>query len=399
MRTSSTYRYDEEGNRRRVAELRLRGVEVWGPERVYIDPEVPLDRVEPGAILIQARVHGQRCYISSGSVIGTSGTAVLENSQIGEGAELGAGSYCGATLLAGAKVRGFAEIRPGTLVEEEAEVAHNVGLKNTIFTVAVVAGSNINFCDAFVTGGTSRQDHSEIGSGAVHFNFSPQRDKFGSLFGDATGVLLRSTRIFIGGNSGIVAPVTIAFGAVIPAGMVVRSDVAARQVHSSSEVGGGNAVDRGLRRKLLSTAKLVGNLHALALWYRDVRSSGTSESEGILFEAAAEQIHANIAHRVREVDGTLGRIPINLRNDEESNHWRKEQQYIITRRDDIQRKLTQVPSMQVPKVFLDEYKSLRAGRTHIASLRALSDSAASLAMHWLTEVAVYTELAIHELLD
>jgi hypothetical protein len=117
-----------------------------------------------------------------------------------------------------------------------------------------------------------------------------------------------------------------------------------------------------------------------------------------LFDAAAEQINANVAHRVRELDGTLGRIPVSQRNDERSNHRRKEQQYIITRRYDIQRMLTEVPSMQVPKLFLDEYKSLRAGRTHIASLRALSDPAASLAMHWLTEVAGYTELAIHQLL-
>src|SRR5204863_1943267 len=125
-------------------------------------------------------------------------------------------------------------------IEEEAEVAHNVGLKNTIFTVAVVAGSNINFCDAFVTGGTSRRDHSEIGSGAVHFNFSPQRDKFGSLFGHAIGVLLRSPGIFIGGNSGIVAPVSIGFGAVIPAGVIIRSGE--EQAYGISETAGGNAV-------------------------------------------------------------------------------------------------------------------------------------------------------------
>jgi bifunctional UDP-N-acetylglucosamine pyrophosphorylase / glucosamine-1-phosphate N-acetyltransferase len=56
----------------------------------------------------------------------------------------------------------------------------------------------------------------------MHFNFSPKRDKFASTFGDVRGVLLRSPRIFVGGNSGIVAPCELSFGEVIPAGTVLR---------------------------------------------------------------------------------------------------------------------------------------------------------------------------------
>ena len=83
----------------------------------------------------------------------------------------------------------------------------------------------INFCDALLTGGTSRSDHSEIGSGAVHFNFDPRGDKWGSLFGDVRGVLLKSAPIFLGGQCGLVAPLHVDFGAVTAAGSIVRRDV------------------------------------------------------------------------------------------------------------------------------------------------------------------------------
>src|SRR5215470_18050413 len=96
--------YNEQENRSRISRLVERGVRVWGPERVYIGEDVSLDRI-------------------------------------------GAGAYEHCVLLSGAKTRGFAELREGTVLEEEAEIAHNVGLKNTVFTIAVVAGSCINYCD------------------------------------------------------------------------------------------------------------------------------------------------------------------------------------------------------------------------------------------------------------
>ena len=37
----------------------------------------------------------------------------------------------------------------------------------------VTIGSLVNFCDLLMAGGSSRQDHSEVGSGYIHFNFTP----------------------------------------------------------------------------------------------------------------------------------------------------------------------------------------------------------------------------------
>ena len=124
-----------------------------------------------------------------------------------------------------------AHVRPGTLLEEEAGGAHAVGLKQTIFLSFVTAGSLINFCDGLMAGGTSRKNHSEIGSSYIHFNFTPHQDKATpSLIGDVPrGVMLDQPPIFLGGQGGLVGPVRIAYGTVIPAGTICRQDILRRR--------------------------------------------------------------------------------------------------------------------------------------------------------------------------
>lgn len=70
-----------------------------------------------------------------------------------------------------------AHVRGGTILEEEANGAHTVGLKQTILMPFVTLGSLINFCDVLLAGGTSRTNHSEVGSSYIHFNFTPDGDK------------------------------------------------------------------------------------------------------------------------------------------------------------------------------------------------------------------------------
>ena len=84
--------------------LRSSGVNVSSPERVYIGPEVQLHLIEPEAVLVQGIIRGKNTIIGAGACIGTSGTTVLQDVQVGRDVELGAGSYRGATLLDGAKV-------------------------------------------------------------------------------------------------------------------------------------------------------------------------------------------------------------------------------------------------------------------------------------------------------
>jgi hypothetical protein len=82
---------------------------------------------------------------------------------------------------------------------------------------------------SLMAGGTSRSNHSEVGSSFVHFNFTPRQDKATpSLFGDVPGgVLLDRLPIFLGGQGGVAGPVRMAYGTILAAGSICRKDVLA----------------------------------------------------------------------------------------------------------------------------------------------------------------------------
>ena len=103
-------------------------------------------------------------------------------------------------LLTKARIGSNGHVRAGTLLEEEASTAHAVGLKQTILTSFATLGSLINCCDCLISGGRSRTNHTEVGSGFIHFNFTPwgeSGDKATpSLIGGVPqGVFLREQRI------------------------------------------------------------------------------------------------------------------------------------------------------------------------------------------------------------
>ena len=387
-------RYDEGGNRLRIARLSDRGVNVWGSDRVYIGDEVPLESIEPGATIYQATITGEKTYVGKDASIGRSGHARVHDCQIGRDCEIGAGTYDGATLLEGATVRGFAELRPGTLLEEEVEAAHSVAFKNTVLTATCVTGSLINYCDLFMSGGKSRSDHTEVGSGVVHFNFDPRQDKWGSLLGDVRGVLLRSAPVFVGGQVGLVAPIHVDFGAVVAAGSIVRHDVGPGCVHF--EVARTQHIDgfdreiyTGLKRKILSTAKLVGNLWALSAWYAEVRAPFADSDQAVLYEAAREQIQRHIDERVKRIGKVIGKLPRSLEKSHATMRaeLRAEHEMLIEEQSHIEGALIRPSSAATPESFLQEYELARKTKNHLESIRAISDERAEMAANWLAELA------------
>jgi UDP-N-acetylglucosamine/UDP-N-acetylgalactosamine diphosphorylase len=369
------FEYDEVSNKSRVFGLRERGVQVWSDARVFVAADVPLDAIESGATLMNAVIRGPETRIGAGSQIGTSGTAMMENVQAGQDVELGAGTYSECVLLDRVKIRGFAELRAGTVLEEEAELGHNVGLKNTIFTAAVVAGSCINFCDIFVTGGRARDDHTEIGSGSVHFNFAPTRNKFASLIGDVTGVLMRSEPVFIGGNSGIVAPASLVFGTLVPAGTIVRQhlvDAATRSQFGDRQ--------RIFAAKLSLALNFIANLTAYAAWYTGVRLSAASPRESVLYRGVLRLVRINLDRRHNELMNFLNRV-IN----------RKDRDPILIECAAKALQLTQpwdpaVSISNVPESFAHSYQNLRQKLTHSQAIKALSSADAALAADWLGSI-------------
>ena len=398
FRVSSQQTYDEAGNRERVARLSAMGVDVWGAERVYIAADVVLEKIEPGASLVNAAISGSDTCIGRGSRVGVSGHARVENCQLGRDVELGAGSYQDATLLDSVRVRGFAEIREGTLLEEYVDVAHSAAFKNTILTATVVTGSLINFCDLFMSGGTSREDHSEVGSGAIHFNFDPRGDKWGSLIGDATGVLLRSAPIFIGGNSGLVGPVAVDFGAVVAAGSIVRRDVGANRVHveamRSQEPQPFNRERYALLgRKFIHTARLVGTLYALDAWYEQVRLPFAPEDRKPLYEAARRRIHRHIAERARRLQKIIGKLGRSLKkweqvSGESGARCIGEHRLLMANREPIDKAfLEPAPHPAPPEELLEAYQTGNTSAGHVARVRDLDDAVASAGADWLRAVA------------
>lgn len=265
----------------RLADLAARGVEIVDARQTYVDAAVRPERIHAGAVIHPgSRLCGARSFLAPGAELGREGPMTAIDCVLGQGARLDGGYANGAVLLRGASAGSCGHLREGTLLEEEASTAHTVGLKHTILLSFVTVGSLVNFCDALMAGGTSRQDHSEIGSGYIHFNYTPwgsRGDKATpSLVGDVPrGVLLRQRRVFLGGSGGMVGPRQVGFGALAGAGQVLRKDVPedrlvvqpARALDQPLDAG---TLDASEPRAARNT-RYIGELHALRAWYSEVR--------------------------------------------------------------------------------------------------------------------------------
>jgi len=262
--------------------LQSRGVTFLAPETSYVAADVNPDRIASGVTIYPGcRLSGAELSVGPGCAIGAEAPATVTNCQLGAKVHLAGGFFERATFLEGFKAGSGAHVRPGCLFEEESSIAHTVGVKQTVFFPWVTSGSLINFCDCLMAGGTSRKNHSEIGSSYIHFNFTPHQDKAtASLIGDVPrGVLLNQPPIFLGGQGGLVGPSVIEYGTVIPAGQIWRGDVTepgrlvAKPAFRSAinvpyDVRQYPSVERVLRNNLL----YIGNILALDLWYRVFRA-------------------------------------------------------------------------------------------------------------------------------
>src|SRR5512136_2721472 len=207
-----------------------KGVDIPNPWTLDIGNEVDPERISGNGVTIYpgCRIYGKSTVISAGAKIGYEGPVTIDDCQIGPNVELKAGYFNKAVFLEKSNMGLGAHVREGCILEEEANGAHCVGIKQTILFPFVTLGSLINFCDCLMAGGTSRRDHSEVGSSYIHFNFTPDGNKTtASLFGDVPrGVMLNQRPIFLGGQGGVVGPVRLGYGTVVAAGSILRDDIA-----------------------------------------------------------------------------------------------------------------------------------------------------------------------------
>ena len=278
--------------------LQGRGIVVPAPETVFISPDVDLELIAEGVVIHPGcRILGNSTSIGPGCVLGEETPASVSDCRLGCRVRLKGGFFASSVFLDDVSLGSESHVRPVCLFEESVRSGHATGFKHTVLFPFVTAGSLVNFCDVLMAGGTGAGDYSEIGSSFVHFNYTPHGDKAtASLIGDVPqGVLLDQPRIFLGGQGGLVGPLRLAYGSILPAGVVCREDeIRPSQIlfPSRGMPDGVRSCARGRRRDmarcLRNNLHYLGNLWALHEWYRYARRYSMS---GNPFSAAC---HAGV---------------------------------------------------------------------------------------------------------
>jgi len=264
-----------------VTALINKGVQIPNPASVHISDDVNPDRISGNNVVIYSgcKIMGKQTLILKNCQIGYEAPATLENTLVGANTQLKGGFFKKAVFAGDNSFGSGAHVRQGTILEEQANAAHTVGLKQTILFPFVTLGSLINFCDCFMAGGTSRKDHSEVGSSFIHFNYTPNQDKATpSMMGDVhNGVMLQSQPIFLGGQGGLVGPVRIEYGCMTAAGSIIRKN----ELKKDRLMLGGGFRDISIKRQphvyknishiFNNNIHYIASLIALKYWYHHVR--------------------------------------------------------------------------------------------------------------------------------
>lgn len=297
-----------------------KGVKIPCPESVEIGDDINPDRISGDNVIIHSgcKLYGPKTLILPGVKLGNETPATINDCQIGKNVKLSGGYFFDSTFLENSSMGSGAHIRQACLLEEGARGAHTVGLKQTILFPFVTLGSLINFCDCLMAGGTDSENHSEVGSSYIHFNYTQNQDKAtASLIGDIPrGVMINQKPIFLGGQGGMVGPVTIEYGTIVAAGTVVRKDIN----KPDTMLLGNPAIARSmpfhanlysnLPRIIKLNINYIASLIALRAWYINIRSLFFREKfEKELYKGAVEKLDAAIDERLKQLKKIAEKMP------------------------------------------------------------------------------------------
>ena len=390
----------------RVRELIHRGVKIPAPHSVDIGDEVDLSRIAASGAVIYpgCRIYGGGTFIGAGVKLGYEAPVTIDDCQIGPHVELKGGFFRGAVLSEGVVFGSGAQVREGTILEEGARSAHTVGLKQTLLFPFVTLGSLINFCDCLMAGGTSRQNHSEVGSSYVHFNYTPNQDKAtASLIGDVPrGVMLNQDPIFLGGQGGVVGPCRLAFGTVATAGTILRRDEPrpGRLIHSGKNRPSNTPFVPGLyrnfKRVMANNIVYLANLMALMQWYRHIRARFVGEN---FPEALWEGFIQKLGMQITEREGQLKRYVSKISCVQEPHRTVVPQKVSPQVLEQCRTVHQQWPAMEAGLTVLgnfegdqrlkDQFEEMifqgiqRHGRKYVAVVRGLTGGEAETGTRWL----------------
>ena len=189
----------------KTEELLKQGITLRDPSRVDIRGE--LQCAADVEIDINVLFEGD---VSIGRASSIGANCVITNSQIGEAVKILPGSIIeGATIAANAVIGPNARLRPGTVIGEGAKIGNFVETKNAVIGKGSKANHLAYIGDAEIGEGCN------IGAGTIFCNYDGA-NKHKTTLGN---------NVFIGSNSVLVAPVTLADNAFVAAGSAINSDV------------------------------------------------------------------------------------------------------------------------------------------------------------------------------
>jgi bifunctional UDP-N-acetylglucosamine pyrophosphorylase/glucosamine-1-phosphate N-acetyltransferase len=168
--------------------------------------------------------------VSLGSNVSIGPGCVIKDATIADGAQIKAHSVIeGAVIGANAQIGPFARIRPGT------ELAANTKVGNFVETKKAIVGEGSKINHLSYVGDAALGRNVNVGAGTITCNYDGV-NKYQTVLGDG---------VFVGSNTALVAPVTVAAEATIGAGSTITRNVADHEL----------AVARGRQRNIAGWEK------------------------------------------------------------------------------------------------------------------------------------------------
>ena len=195
---------DKEMRQRILRRHAINGVSLQDPDTIYIEADVQIGRdcsIQANTHLRGSTVVGESCQIGPSTLV--------VDCVIGDGSKITMSHLFQAKVGSKVKVGPFANIRPGAVLGDNSKIGNFVEIKNAQLGDSVAASHLTYIGDAEIG------DGSNIGAGTITCNYDGYQ-KFRTKIG---------ARTFVGSNSTLVAPVTIAEDVFIAAGSVITSDV------------------------------------------------------------------------------------------------------------------------------------------------------------------------------
>lgn len=191
--------------RKRINErLMLEGAIIIDPENTYIDSEVKIGVdtvIRPGVILEGSTLIGDECEIGANTRI--------KNSEIGNGVEVLSSNIVDSVVGDGSSIGPYANLRP------DSELGRNVKIGDFVEVKNAKIGDNSKASHLTYIGDGEVGKDVNIGCGVVFVNYDGE-NKNKTIVGDNS---------FIGCNTNLIAPITLANCTYVAAGSTLTNDV------------------------------------------------------------------------------------------------------------------------------------------------------------------------------